>query len=90
MNPERLVCECGLSYTNTEQLNKHMRTERHQIIMSHGSIEAHARLISLRGFLRYWQDELNNAEPGTDFWRCANYNLEMIREELNSKFSEYV
>ena len=90
MNPERVKCVCGCTYKNTEQYQKHLRTEKHAIIMSHGSVAAHTKLINLRQLVRYWQDEINDAEPGTDWWRTANYNLEMVREELNTKFSEYV
>jgi len=90
MNPARVKCECGCSYKNTEQYQKHLRTEKHAVIMSHGSVAAHEKLISLRGFMRYWMDELNVAESGRDWWRTANYNLETIREELNTEFAEYV
>ena len=89
LKPERKICTCGFSYKNTEQLKKHERTEKHSVIMSHGSVDAHYRLLSLRNWVRHFQDEINEAEPGTDAWRVANYNLEMVREELTEKFPEY-
>ena len=86
----RIKCNCGCTFKDDEQYKKHLKSEKHTVILSHGSISDYNKLIALRGLMKRWQIELNNAEPRSQWWETASYNLETIREELKNDFPEYV
>ena len=86
----RIKCNCGCTFKDDAQHQKHLRTEKHAVILSHGSIVEYNKLTALRSLMKHWQIELNNAEPRSQWWETSSYNLETIREELKNDFPEYV
>jgi len=90
MNPDRIKCSCKCTFKDDEQYQKHLKSEKHMVLLSHGCITEYNRLISLRRLLKHWQLELNNAKPETEWYLTACANLETVRSELANNFSEYI
>ena len=94
MHHERLhprnKCICGCTFKDDDAHQRHLKSEKHMVLLSHGCIAQYNRLIALRSLMKHWQIELNNAEPRSQWWETASYNLETIREELKNDFPEYV
>jgi hypothetical protein len=90
MDPGRIKCSCKRTFKDDEKYQKHLSSEKHMVLLSHGSIEEYNRLISLRRLLKHWQLELNNAKPETEWYLTACANLETARSELANDFPEYI
>ena len=88
LNP-RIKCNCGCTFKDDEKYQKHLKSEKHMVILSHGSIVEYNRLIALRALIKRWQVELNAAEPGSQWQQTANYNFAMCRSELLNNFPEF-
>ena len=89
LNP-RVKCNCGCTFKDDELHQKHLRTEKHAVILSHGSIVEYKKLIALRSLMKHWQIELNNAIPESGWYQTANYNFNTVKTELINNFPEYV
>ena len=90
MNPDRIRCSCNRTFKDAEKYKKHLSSEKHMVLLSHGCITEYNRLISLRRLLKHWQLELNNAKPETEWYKTACANLETVRSELANDFPEYI
>ena len=86
----RIKCNCGCTFKDDEQYKKHLSSEKHSVILSHGSIIDYNKLIALRGLMKRWQIELNNAIPESEWYQTANYNFNTVKSELVNNFPEYV
>ena len=89
LNP-RIKCNCGCTFKDDEHYQKHLKSEKHSVILSHGSIIDYNKLIALRSLMKHWQIELNNAIPESEWYQTANYNFNTIKSELINNFPEYV
>ena len=90
MNPDRIKCSCKRTFKDAEKYKKHLSSEKHMVLLSHGCITEYNRLISLRRLLKHWQIELKNAELETEWYKTACANLETVRSELANDFPEYI
>ena len=86
----RIKCNCGCTFKDDEQYKKHLKSEKHTVILSHGSIAQYNRLTALRSLMKHWQIELNNAMPESEWYQTACANLETVRSELANDFPEYI
>ena len=86
----RIKCKCRCTFKDDEHYQKHLRTEKHAVILSHGSIVEYNRLIALRSLMKSWQIELKNAIPESGWYQTENYNFNTVKSELINNFPEYV
>ena len=89
VNP-RIKCSCKCTFKDDEHYQKHLKSEKHSVILSHGSIIDYNKLIALRSLMKGWQIELNASDPESEWHQTARYNFDTVREELINNFSEYV
>ena len=86
----RIKCKCGCTFKDDDAHQRHLKSEKHMVLLSHGCIAQYNRLIALRSLMKHWQIELNNAMPESGWYQTANYSFNTIKSELINNFPEYV
>ena len=81
--PERLVCECGCTFKNKEMLRRHLRTEKHDVMMDNGGdLRAWQRMVARRGMITGLQNALLKHEEGTHEWRETKRWIDIFQAEV--------
>ena len=86
----RIKCNCGCTFKDDDAHQRHLKSEKHMVLLSHGCIAQYNRLIALRSLMKHWQIELNNAMPESEWYQTACANFNTVRSELLDNFPEYV
>ena len=76
-DPEGVVCECSCVLKNRREHRKHLKTEKHTIMLNNGgNLKACLDLQSLRGIITSYENKLKKLEHDTDEWNILNRERE--------------
>jgi hypothetical protein len=80
--PERLICECGCSLKDKEMLRRHLRTEKHHVMMDNGGdLQAWEKTVIRRGVITEFVNKLAKLAEGTDAWVSMKRSIEEYQAE---------
>ena len=90
----RIVCECGSSFKNYKRTPKnlqvHLVSDRHKILMKGGSVDIHDRIVACRDNITGYKSRMQKEEEGTKSWNGLNENLKRNQAELQDLESKWL
>lgn len=71
-----VLCECGCRFRNAQSMQRHKKSEKHQVLSHGGSAEICQQIVMLRGFITGAKNQLRKHPEGTAEWNQARGRLQ--------------